>query len=122
MKTLKEWHSRAYREAHGREGTLWRGRYNSILVSESLDEFRDIALYIALNPVRADIVKRGTDSPWTSYGRSKAAGSFGWRCHAALLRELARLAGSAEGTDSRNGGTDFNIPPEWKEQTSTSRL
>ena len=106
MKTLKEWHSRAYREAHGWEGTLWRGRYKSILVTESLDAFRDIALYIALNPVRADIVNRGTDSPWTSYGRSKAVGSFGWRCHAALLRELARLAGSAEGTDSRNGGTD----------------
>jgi hypothetical protein len=48
MKTLKEWHSRAYREAHGWEGTLWRERYKSILVSESLDAFRDIALYIAL--------------------------------------------------------------------------
>ena len=107
MKTLKEWHSRAYREAHGWEGTLWRGRYKSILVTESLDAFRDIALYIALNPVRADIVKRGTDSPWTSYGQSKAAGSFGWRCHAALLRELARLAGSAEGTDSLAAAFDI---------------
>ncbi len=106
VKTLKEWHSRVYREAHGWEGTLWRGRYKSIIVTESLDAFRDIALYIALNPVRAEIVKKGTDSPWTSYGQSKTTGTFGWRCHAELLRELARLAGLAEGTDSRNVGTD----------------
>ena len=100
MKTLKEWHSRQYREAHGWEGTLWRGRYKSILVCESFELFRLLALYIAMNPVRAGIVKQGTDSRWTSYGRSKTAGSFGWRCHAALLCELARLAGTSEGTDS----------------------
>ena len=106
VKTLKEWHSRVYREAHGWEGTLWRGRYKSIIVTESLDAFHDIALYIALNPLRAGVVKRGTDSPWTSYGQSKSVGSFGWRCHAALLHELAQLAGSAEGTDSQTEGTD----------------
>ena len=100
MKTLKEWHSRAYREAHGWEGTLWRGRYKSILVCESFELFCLLALYIAMNPVRAGIVKQGTDSRWTSYGQSKTAGSFGWRCHRALLRELARLAGTSEGTDS----------------------
>ena len=105
-KTLKEWHSRVYRQTHGWEGTLWRGRYKSIIVTESFDAFHDIALYIALNPVRAGIVRRGTDSPWTSYGQSKSVGSFGWRCHAALLRELARLTGSAEGTDSRKEVTD----------------
>ena len=32
--------------------------------------------------------------------QSKTVGSFGALCHAALLRELARLAGSSEGTDS----------------------
>ena len=73
MKTLKEWHSRVYREAHSWEGTLWRGRYKSIIVTESLDAFHDIALYIALNPVRAGIVKRGTDSP--RMHRDTAAGN-----------------------------------------------
>ncbi len=107
MKTLKEWHSRAYREAHGWEGTLWRGRYKSILVCESFELFRLLALYIAMNPVRAGIVKQGTDSRWTSYGQSKTAGSFGWRCHAALLRELIRLAGTSEGTDSMEEAFDI---------------
>ena len=106
VKTLKEWHSRRYRAMHGWEGTLWRGRYKSILVCESHKAFRALALYIAMNPVRVRIVERGTDSPWTSYGQSKTAGSFGWRCHAALLRELARLAGNPGGTDSMEAAFD----------------
>ncbi|MBR4617357.1 MAG: transposase [Kiritimatiellae bacterium] len=103
MKTLKEWHSRQYREKHGWEGTLWRGRYKSILVCESYLALRTLALYIAMNPVRAGIVKRGTDSPWTSFGQYGKSGSFGNRCHRALLRELARRTG-AEGTDSIEKG------------------
>ena len=103
MKTLKEWHSRAYREAHGWEGTLWRGRYKSILVCESYLALRTLALYIAMNPVRAGIVRRGTDSIWTSYGQFGTSGSFGARCHRALLLKLARLA-AAEGTDSIERG------------------
>ena len=103
MKTLKEWHSRTYRKAHGWEGTLWRGRYKSILVCESYLALRTLALYIALNPVRAGIVRRGTDSPWTSFGQYGKNGSFGDRCHQALLRELARLT-AAEGTDSIDRG------------------
>ena len=99
MKTLKEWHSRQYREKHGWEGTLWRGRYKSILVCESYLALRTLALYIAMNPVRAGIVKRGTDSPWTSFGQFGKSGSYGDRCHRALLRALARLA-AVEGTDS----------------------
>ena len=103
MKTLKEWHSRQYREVHGWEGTLWRGRYKSILVCESYLALRTLALYIAMNPVRAGIVRRGTDSPWSSFGQYGKSGSFGNRCHRALLRELARLA-ATKGTDSIEKG------------------
>ena len=99
MKTLKEWHSRQYREKHGWEGTLWRGRYKSILVCESYLALRTLALYIVMNPVRAGIVKQGTDSPWTSFGQFGKSGSYGHLCHRALLHELARLA-AMEGTDS----------------------
>ena len=43
VKTLKEWHSRVYREAHSWEGTLWRGRYKSVLVCESYLALRTLA-------------------------------------------------------------------------------
>ena len=100
MKTLKECFQRRYRDAHGWEGSFWRGRYKSILVEESYRAFKALSLYIAMNPVRAGIVKRGTDSRWTSYGLSKKTGTFGWKCHQNLLREIARLAGANAGTDS----------------------
>ena len=100
MKTLKECFQRYYTSSHEWEGTIWKGRYKSILVGESYRAFKALSLYIAMNPVRAGIVRRGTDSRWTSYGLSKREGSFGWRCHQALLREMARLAGNPGGTDS----------------------
>ena len=110
VKTLKEWHARVYREAHNWEGTFWRGRFKSVYIGESYRAYRTVALYIVMNPVRANIVKRGTDSLWTSYGRSREEGSFGWRCHRALLRELARLASTlgtgSVGTDSIAKGFD----------------
>ena len=99
VKTLKEGYQLYYRKAHNWEGTLWRGRYKSIVFEEEYKALRDLALYIAMNPVRAGIVKKGTDSPWTSFGQSNRNGSFGRQCHMVLLRGLTRLAG-AEGTDS----------------------
>ena len=100
MKTLKECYQRYYTSSHDWEGTIWKGRYKSILVGESYRAFKALSLYIAMNPVRAGIVNRGTDSRWTSYGLSKQKGSFGWRCHQALLRDMARLAGNPGWTDS----------------------
>ena len=97
MKTVKELFHIRYCKAHGWEGTLWRGRYKSLLVCESFAAFKALSLYIALNPVRAGIAKRGTDSKWTSYGQAQRGGGFGAECHGALLRELARLAGSTKG-------------------------
>ena len=108
VKTAKEFFHVYYREAHDWEGTVWRGRYKSILVAESFTAFKALSLYIAMNPVRAGIAKRGTDSPWTSFGQAKLGKSFGWCCHRALLGELARLKGSEPGTDlEADAGADL---------------
>ena len=111
VKTLKEWYARYYSEANGWEGTLWRGRYKSVWVGGSYQALKDTALYIAMNPVKAGIVAKGTDSPWTSYGGYRRKGSFGWKCHQALLQELVRLGSwcglSEEGTDSMGGSGQF---------------
>ncbi len=103
VKTLKEWYARYYSKANGWEGTLWRGRYKSVWVGGSYKALKDTALYVAMNPVKAGIVAKGTDSPWTSYGGCRRKGSFGWKCHQALLRELVRI-GSLCGTSEK--GTD----------------
>ena len=51
---------------HGRSGGLWEGRFRSCLVEEErylLNCYR----YIELNPVRAGMVSRPEDYPWSSH-------------------------------------------------------
>jgi putative transposase len=52
---------------HGRTGTLWEGRYKACLV-DSGPYFLACSRYIELNPVRAWMVARPDDYPWSSYG------------------------------------------------------
>jgi putative transposase len=51
---------------YGRVGTLWQGRYHSSLV-ESERYLLTCQRYIELNPVRAGMVARPSDFPWSSY-------------------------------------------------------
>lgn len=52
---------------HGRTGTLWEGRYKACLVGSGR-YFLACSRYIELNPVRAWMVARPTEYPWSSYG------------------------------------------------------
>ena len=57
---------------HGRTGTLWEGRFKASPVQEDrylLACYR----YIELNPVRAGMVERPEDYPWSNY-RANALG------------------------------------------------
>jgi putative transposase len=57
---------RYFNRTHGRTGTLWEGRYKATLI----DSARYLLVcyrYIELNPVRAGIVSRPEDYPWSSY-------------------------------------------------------
>ena len=66
MKELKLRFTLAYNHASGRTGTLWEGRFRSLLV-EPGDALRMVAAYIDLNPVRAGIAKHPEDYRWCSY-------------------------------------------------------
>ncbi len=66
MQYLNGEHSRAFNERHSRVGYLVRDRYWSrrkATETELLSAF----CYVANNPVRAGIVKRAEDWPWSSY-------------------------------------------------------
>ncbi len=45
-------------------GHLWQGRFSSVAMDEP--HFVTALRYVALNPVRARLVKRATDWPWSS--------------------------------------------------------
>ena len=66
MKELKLRFTLAYNHASGRTGTLWEGRFRSLLV-EPGDALRTVAAYIDLNPIRAGIAERPEDYRWCSY-------------------------------------------------------
>ncbi len=52
--------------AHGRSGSLWGGRYKACLV-ESERYLLTCHRYIESNPVRAGMVRRPADYPWSSF-------------------------------------------------------
>ncbi|AXQ31163.1 transposase [Solimonas sp. K1W22B-7] len=53
--------------SYRRSGTLWEGRHKASLI-DSEHYLMSCYRYIELNPVRAGIVKRPGDYPWSSYG------------------------------------------------------
>jgi len=66
MKELKLKMTLAYNFKHGRRGTLWEGRFKSVLVQGG-EALRAVAAYIDLNPVRAGLVKEPEEYRWCSY-------------------------------------------------------
>jgi hypothetical protein len=73
-KELKERFTKWYNHRKDRCGTLWQGRFRSVLVeSDGEDRYgwlamQTIAAYIDLNPVRAVIVAAPGDYKWSGYG------------------------------------------------------
>ena len=86
MKRLGQRYTQYFNRHHTRTGTLWEGRFRSCLV---LDEqyFLACQRYIELNPVRARMVEKPEDYPWSSY-RANASGqdSLLVKPHPAYLR------------------------------------
>lgn len=56
-----------FNNRYQRSGTLWEGRYKSTLIQT--DRYLLACMvYIDLNPVRAGLVTRAADYPWSSHG------------------------------------------------------
>ena len=73
-RAIGEAHRRYTRRVNGREdwtGHLWQGRFTSFPMDET--HLLAAARYVELNPVRARLVKRAQDYPWSS-ARAHLAG------------------------------------------------
>ena len=67
MQSLGRRYVQYINKLYKRTGTLWEGRFKSSLVGK--DEYLLACnRYVELNPVRAKMVKRPKDYPWSSYG------------------------------------------------------
>jgi putative transposase len=72
MKHVAQRYAQHVNRRHGRNGTLWAGRFRSCLVDEDA-YLLACQRYIELNPVRAGMVRHPRDYAWSSY-RSNAEG------------------------------------------------
>ncbi len=66
MRQLNGIYTQAFNRAHGRSGHVFRGRFKSILVDKQA-YLLELCRHIVCNPVRARIVRRARDFPWSSY-------------------------------------------------------
>lgn len=74
LKLLKQRFSQWYNRTHNRQGTLWEGRFRSLIVEGSGQALGAVASYIDLNPTRAHLVSDPKDWIWSGYGEALAGG------------------------------------------------
>jgi hypothetical protein len=68
----------------GRTGTLWEGRYKSVLVEDCERALLTISAYIDLNPIRAGLVANPEDYRWCGYAEALAGGTRGQKARDGL--------------------------------------
>ena len=66
MRQLNGVYTQAFNRRHQRSGHLFQGRYKAILIQKD-SHLVEVSRYIVLNPVRAGVVDRPGDWPWSSY-------------------------------------------------------
>ena len=67
-KTFKETYTQDYNKRHDNTGTIWEGRFKSILLEGSWRTLMTVAGYIHLNPVRAEMVAQPELATNAGYG------------------------------------------------------
>ena len=76
MKFINGTYTQYFNRTHKRVGHVFQGRFKGLLVQKEA-YLLELARYIALNPVRAQMVRSAKDWPWSSYrataGFTKAA-------------------------------------------------
>ena len=88
-----------YNRRHAKVGHLFQGRFKAVIVDEEA-YFLEVCRYVDLNPVRARMVKRPQDWPWSSYGaHTGRVTAPAWLDSQALHRRLAPRAPRRDGPD-----------------------
>ena len=66
MRHLNGVYTQRFNRRHSRVGHVFQGRYKAIIVQKE-SYLLELARYIVLNPVRAQMVRSAKDWPWSSY-------------------------------------------------------
>ncbi|MBI1839372.1 MAG: transposase, partial [Verrucomicrobia bacterium] len=90
MKLLKQRFTQWFNLTHHRSGTLWEGRFKSVLVEGTGEILATVAAYIDLNCVRAGLAADPKDYRWSGYAQAMAGSKA---CLEGLRRASAGLRG-----------------------------
>ena len=93
-----------------RSGTLWEGRYKSVLVEDCERALLTISAYIDLNPVRAGLVEKPEDYRWCGYAEACSGGRG------------AKLARGGLGAMLGEALQDPGFKQDWRRTASRYRL
>lgn len=89
-----------YNHRHAKVGHLFQGRFKGIVVDEEA-YFLEVCRYVDLNPVRARMVKRPQEWPWSSYcAHTARVDAPSWLDSHALHQRLAPRAPRRDGPDA----------------------
>jgi REP element-mobilizing transposase RayT len=66
MRDLNSIYSQRFNRMHGRDGHLFQGRFKSFIIEKEI-YLLEVARYIVLNPVRANMVSHPKEWKWSSY-------------------------------------------------------
>ena len=97
MHALNARYSQHFNWQHGRAGHVFEGRFKAIIVQKQ-PHLLELHRYIVLNPVRAGLVRRPHDWPWSNYrATSGAIGPPPWLEVGATLSLFAAFGSGANG-------------------------
>jgi REP element-mobilizing transposase RayT len=104
---------------HERSGHLFERRYHAVLI-EDRNHYTEVSRYVHLNPVRAGIVERPEQYPWSSYaGYHQSRMPLSWLNYERVLEEFGK------GKEARRryrefvaDGTGRKLPAPWREALS----
>src|SRR5512138_2766677 len=66
MRQINSVYTQLFNKRHGRTGHLFQGRYKAIVIQKD-SHLLEVCRYVVLNPVRAKMLERPEDWPWSSY-------------------------------------------------------
>lgn len=111
MQNLNGSYTSYFNRRHRRVGHLFQGRFKGHLVEEE-GYFLEISRYLHLNPVRAQIVARPEEYPWSSYaGYAAARRVVPWVNYDQVLGEFGRDLSAARRAYVRFVEAGIETPP-----------
>ncbi len=113
MRQLNGVYTQRFNRAHKRVGHVFQGRYKAILVDKE-SYLLEVARYVVLNPVRAEMVHFAGQWPWSSYRQTAGVIiPYPWVATDWLLAQFSKLRKHAQAKYKEFVAAGKGLPSPW---------